>query len=809
MRDARITIALPMGALLWVASVALVGPRAFADARTEARRAFHEGMALIEAGEPQRGIALLEQAYDLLPHPNVLYNIGRAYAEIGEYEASIDSFERYLDTNPPDADVVAGFVASMRELLDSEERASEPDSESSGAEPVEVVTASTPVAPAVLEPQRSEPIYEERVVSASRFSESAVAAPSSTTQVTAQDVRLTGHTNFAELLRRAAGVEVMTLSPGSTELSIRGLNQRQSNKVLVFIDGRSVYVDLLGSTYWQSLPLSIEDVERIEVIRGPASALYGADAFSGIVNIITREPGAGASWVSGLVGNGDTYRVAGSASGTSGTVGYRLGAGVDRADQYALDLSPDRVDRTRYFEDPEPDLGREHIWVRGDLKYRPARGYTLRGGSGLSLGTLAQYGIGRIRQLIIDDLWNMQTYATLETPVGITARTFWNATFADVLPIDRVENGIDAIAFDMRTHVLDAELLYAGRFRLLVDHGVAAGLGYRLKTVSWSWLDEDHVQHHVNGFLHDTMTIASWLDAVFSLRVDRHPLLDRPQISPRGAAVVKVTPGSAIRASAGRAFRSPTFLESYLELPVGTEIRGAATLSRGSVELSPERMLSVELGYANQESDYLSVEANAYWNVVSSAILFESVVPYTYAEAGSPDVYDESLGAFLIGEVGFQNESAEFRQLGGELAVKAFPVQGLDVYANYAIHDTSAIGDQDLGGRELDERTSQHKVNVGVQYRAPFGLDLSLDVHWSSAQVWYLQVVSVDQGGLVNRRFDLPAYTLVNARVGMRFFDDRIDVGVVGTNLVDIDHREHPFGQPIPMRIMGTFRLSI
>ena len=139
--------------------------------------------------------------------------------------------------------------------------------------------------------QRTEDIYQERVVSASRLAQSPLDAPNSTVVVTEQDIRLTGITNLGELLRRVAGVELMTLTPGDSQLSIRGLNQRLSNKVLVLIDGRSVFLDFLAATLWTVIPIALEDIERIEVIRGPASALYGADAFSGVINILLKKPG--------------------------------------------------------------------------------------------------------------------------------------------------------------------------------------------------------------------------------------------------------------------------------------------------------------------------------------------------------------------------------------------------------------------------------------------------------------------------------------------------------------------------------------
>src|SRR4029077_11124399 len=106
------------------------------------------------------------------------------------------------------------------------------------------------------------------------------------------------------------GVDIMETTGGQTEVSLRGFNQRLSNKVLVLVNGRSVFVDLLGATFWQSLSIGVEDIERIEVVRGPGSALYGADAFNGVINIITKAPGTGPSGA--RVGYGDHNQTHGS-----------------------------------------------------------------------------------------------------------------------------------------------------------------------------------------------------------------------------------------------------------------------------------------------------------------------------------------------------------------------------------------------------------------------------------------------------------------------------------------------------------------
>ncbi|MCA9580006.1 MAG: TonB-dependent receptor, partial [Myxococcales bacterium] len=179
-------------------------------------------------------------------------------------------------------------------------------------------------------------------MSASRFAESPIDAPNSTTTITAQDLRLSGQVALGEILRRAAGMAVMSTTPGHTDVNVRGFNQRQSNKTLVLINGRTIRLDFLATPFFQLVPFHINDIERIEIIRGPAAALYGADAFSGIINIILKNPADAESYVAAIAGSAGTMGLAASASGREGRLSYRFGASYERRDNFELFVNPNR-----------------------------------------------------------------------------------------------------------------------------------------------------------------------------------------------------------------------------------------------------------------------------------------------------------------------------------------------------------------------------------------------------------------------------------------------------------------------------------
>src|SRR2546428_3760798 len=148
------------------------------------------------------------------------------------------------------------------------------------------------------------------------------------------------------------------MNPSDTNVSIRGFNRRLANKVLVLVDGRSVYQDFLGGTCWPVMDVAMQAIDRVEVIRGPGSALSGANGFAGVVNIITRT-GEDISGARAFAQAGDhgTYQGVISTGGRTGKLNYRTTFAYDRADKWTRDFADGRVDLSSQF--PQPDRSRE------------------------------------------------------------------------------------------------------------------------------------------------------------------------------------------------------------------------------------------------------------------------------------------------------------------------------------------------------------------------------------------------------------------------------------------------------------------
>jgi outer membrane receptor protein involved in Fe transport len=155
------------------------------------------------------------------------------------------------------------------------------------------------------------PSLDTVVSTVSRTPSTVGKSPAAVFVITNEMIRRSGAQSIPEVLRMAPGVSVAKINANTWAVSIRGFNSQYSNKLLVQIDGRSVYTPFFNGVIWGAQDVLLEDVERIEVIRGPGGAIWGANAVNGIINIITKSAG-------------DTH--GGRLAGRPGRLPYRLGS---------------------------------------------------------------------------------------------------------------------------------------------------------------------------------------------------------------------------------------------------------------------------------------------------------------------------------------------------------------------------------------------------------------------------------------------------------------------------------------------------
>ncbi|RKG73863.1 TonB-dependent receptor domain-containing protein, partial [Corallococcus terminator] len=646
--------------------------------------------------------------------------------------------------------------------------------------------------------------YEERVVTASRRAQSSLEAPNATTVITAEDIRLSGATTLPELLRRVPGADVMAMGVGSSNVSLRGFNQRLANKVLVLVDGRTEYQDFLGLTLWAGLPVGLEEIDRIEVIRGPGSALYGANAMLGVINIITQAPGTGRrARFSALAGGGNTVQGSFVSHGQNGALRYRASAAYRQEDKWTLDYGSGRPDFALVGPDPEVGLR----GARGNLStvYSFSEGRAVGLSGGVHRYTTEAYPLGLLRNYYIDALG---AYAKADVELGsVKLKAFWNHLSGDAGP-QYEAIGQRSLTTNVASNVFNGEALYARGFELAGEHQVNIGVEGRLKRVAFGYLDGLREEFHAAAFIQDEWRIVQPLRLVVSYRVDRHPLLNKgnPGIaqSPRLSAVFQPIEGHAFRASVATAFREPTFLESYTRLPVPVPgVNGVSVLTTGNRQLRPERLNALELGWRG-ESPRLGLDWDValYQNTVKDLIGLSSVQRLPAGES-----YDSGSGSYLVGRSMFTNENAIYTARGAEAGLSLSPIDGLGIKASAALQSvTSDLPEEGQCGP--CSQAPGFKVFGGITYRTRADLEFGIDAAFTSSSTWVeREPAASDPTRVELLSNNLPAYAVVNARVGYEVVKDFASVSLMGSQLGGT-HAEHPFGNRIERRVFANLTVT-
>jgi len=318
-----------------------------------------------------------------------------------------------------------------------------------------------------------EPI--ETIITASKREQRIQDSPSTISIITEEDIKESGAMSIPDILRFVPGIDVMQITSSHWEVNARGLNQIRSNKMLVMIDGRSVYFDYYGGVIWQGLPIMIEDISRIEVIRGPISALYGANAFSGIINIITKSPRESAGTnVSFDGGNLNNLRSSIIHGGRNGKLGYKFSGNLRNVNSWR---NHNNNSEKRVIANIKLD-------------------YLISGRSSLSFDT--GFEKGNIEQIILTEILKFDgttNYAKLNYNYSdIKFQFFWN--HGEISSPSFVNYGDDV---KTKYNTFDAEIFET--LDLGLKNTVTFGGSFRINTIESNIIDKSHRQNLLAGFI--------------------------------------------------------------------------------------------------------------------------------------------------------------------------------------------------------------------------------------------------------------------------------------------------------------------
>jgi iron complex outermembrane receptor protein len=621
---------------------------------------------------------------------------------------------------------------------------------------------------------------EETVSIASRYEQPISQAPSNVYVITDEDIRQSGATDLPTVLRRVPGLEVMQMSGADFNVSARGNNQPAANKMLVMVDGRSIYVDVQATVYWKSIPVTLPEIKRIEVLKGPAAAIYGFNAFDGIINIITKSP----EEMRGTTlqfGGGELGTISSSAihAGTVGNLGYRLSIGRDQNQQWrssdALAFRSHKFNiHTEYALPKESKL-----LVSGGLTDMKRFDGTVV--DVFQLGQkfgLAYTDIAYQRPNFFVRAW----WSTYNSAVDLTTRP-------DVAPFIRLtdRNGNSTgVPFIGNTYNIESQ----HSMTLWADNKLAYGLNYRHNTLSGTGTTGFNRENRLGLYIQDEWRATDKLTFVAGARYDLDTFIN-PTVSPRVAILYVPFPDHTFRLSASVAYRPPTIFESNNDTRVITPAP-FPILSLGSHNLDPEQIVSYEAGYQGWFFRHrLRARADIFFNHISDLVDGRSITPTLTApinDRGQADIYGgEAGGELLINKwlSGFANVS--YQQIGQSFTENAR-----------------------RGGPRL-------KFNVGVRAESENGLSADATFHHVDAATYPTSTSfsSFAPFGVVAPDPRVGGYNLLNLRAGYRFWQQKAaagymrdaEIAVSVFNALNDEHKEHPLGDLIGRRVMGWLTL--
>jgi iron complex outermembrane recepter protein len=630
-----------------------------------------------------------------------------------------------------------------------------------------------------------EELMKINVQTASRKTQRLQEVPAAVFVITRDDISRAGVTSIPEALRLVPGMQVARMASSRWAVSARGFNGRLANKLLVLMDGRSVYSPLFAGVIWENEDTLVEDIDRIEVIRGPGAALWGANAVNGVINIITRKATDTRNNLA-LVGAGTEER---------GLLALRKGVGNDSGavrlwvKAFSVDPSVDLQGK------PANDTWRsQRVGFRGDWAAADGNSFMLSGSAysspsndTLNLANVASplgYTVMPVRQdnsgahLLARYTWGGATESALQAYIDRTSLNLQSLTRERRLTVD--------LDFQQRTRALDGDhdIVWGANLRSSSDKIDNPNASAVLNTVSiWP---PTRTWNLVSVFAQDDITLVpqTWR-AVLGARLE-HNSFTGVEVQPNARVMWTPSNSLSVWGALSRAVRTPGRAErgamfDLAAIPGGptgipaNPYRPAVLLRSGTgpVDFDSEKVIALELGMRQQLHKALSLDLALFSN------------RYTDLRGASTGPLDLKLAAvpYLVQTTYIVNETRANAQ-GLELALDWQASADWRLQAAYTHTRITA------GTAQPQDPTAVAAAQV-YTVSAPRH-QASLRSGWAmtdriSADLWLRYTSALPNPNQASAT--VPAYTGLDARLAWRPAPG-LELSLRGTNLLDKQHAE-------------------
>ncbi|QKT03348.1 TonB-dependent receptor [Ectothiorhodospiraceae bacterium 2226] len=618
-----------------------------------------------------------------------------------------------------------------------------------------------------------EQLAEVQVTTASRRAEPLATSAAAAIVLTAEDIRRSGATSIPELLRDIPGLHVARIGSNRWSISARGFAGEYSNKLLVLIDGRSVYTPVHGGVNWSAQDTLLEDIERIEVIRGPGATQWGANAVNGVINIITKDARETEGGFVGLIG-GTEERVAGARWGDA--LGER---GSYRAFAKFRDADAARLAAGGSAED---DWSQGRVGARADWTTPERHRYTLQG----------EAYDGEVSRIFppespADPIPRRHDMTTR----GGHLLGRWSRPQGERgdVTVQAYADWYEAHPLFTREQVATYDLDFQHHYRLDDRHDLVWGLGYRHirdRFESTYLVDFQPTRDSTNvysAFVQDTIALRETLSLTLGAKLEYHDYTGaEPQPSVRLAW--SPAPHQTLWGAVSRASRVPSRGERDVIINLtqpGDPDEPTVARLLGSRALDAERLTAYELGYRVSPTRSLHVDATVFYHDYRELVTWRAEAPYVETDPAPPHaVLPSRLDNAMAGE-----------SYGLELATRwqASPRLGFDLAYTYFRLQLEAEPGTVATAEAAEGASPRHQLSLRPRF------DLSPRLQLAGA----LRYVDALPGRGV------PSYTTADLRINWQARPD-LSLSLVGRNLLGSPHSE--FDPEIEFERAGYLRLE-
>ncbi|MBU1054601.1 MAG: TonB-dependent receptor [Proteobacteria bacterium] len=609
---------------------------------------------------------------------------------------------------------------------------------------------------------------EIEITTASRKSQTIANTAAAAFVITQEDIRRSGVTSIPEALRMVPGLQVARIDANKWAISSRGFNSRVSNKLLVLMDGRTLYSPLYTTVFWDIQDTLLEDIDRIEVIRGPGAALWGANAVNGVINIITKNT---KDTTGGLISVGAGKEERGFGSFRFGdTLGknayYRIfGKYADR-DESKYSSGHDAADDWDIYT-----LGFRTDWnpTETDSVMFQANNSSADSGAATTVPSLTP----PYSTALVEDNNNE----------GINFLTRWQRILSNTsdmilqLYYDRTKQSLSIIGETRNTYDLD----FQHRFSPLKDHEIIWGLGYRLTNDKIKPSYSVHIDQKsrtddlFSAFVQDDIKIfEDSMRLTIGAKFEYKDYIGF-EFQPNIRALWTPDKQNSIWAAFSRAVRTPSRGErnarvDFFVLPPGIppNSSGLPILISNipNDKLKPEILYAYEIGYRNQISDSISMDITAFYNIYNDLRSTDADYTAVFFES-------DPLPPHLVAPISLGND-AHGHTYGIEVYGEWQPIAWWKIKPAYSfLHINITKSPSNFSIESLDKAAPRHQISLRSNMDLPMNLELDLWLRYIDD----LPVINID------------GYCMMDARLGWKPTQN-LELSLAGQNIFDNQHKE-------------------